>query len=151
MCSCPRGCSRSFLRAGIIPARFRKSEHPWRICVGESMQICRMSKWLRRPLYKNQNVVCKDYGTILKTGDLGFRSSWFGKNLLYSIKPRMCELSFSSHKMKMALYPKCVSRDWLKEEALLCTMPWIRNLPKQIFHFLQLQVSQKSHEVDIPF
>lgn len=29
------------------------------------------------------------------------------------------------------------------------TMPWRRNLPRQTFHFLQLQVKYKSHEVGI--
>lgn len=61
----------------------------------------------------------------------------------------MFELSFSRYEMKMLLHPKCGARDWLKEEALWHTMSWIRNMPKQIFHFLQLQVICKSHKVGI--
>lgn len=128
------------LRAGIIPVCFREREHQWRISVGETMQIYRMRKWTRHPLWKSQKAVCGDYGTILKRGEPGFRSSWLEENMPYGLVPRKFELSFSSYKMKMASYPACVSRDWLRKEARQCTMPWVRNLPKRIFEFLQLQV-----------
>lgn len=114
------------------------------------VKVCGFVEWANDSdiPYKSRNVVCRDHGTILKTGDPRFRS-WFGKNLPYSLRLRMCEISFSRYKMKMALYPKYVSRDWLKEDDLWCIMPWIRNLPRQIFHFLQLQVTYKSHKIDI--
>lgn len=96
---------------------FREREHQWRISGCETLQSCRMSKWVRRPLYKSQKAACRDYDTILKTGEPRFRS-WFGRNMPYSPGPRMFELSFSSYKMKMAPYSTCVSRDWVGRSAM---------------------------------
>lgn len=101
----------------LLPGLFREREHQWRVSGCETLQSCRVSKWVRHPLYKSQNAACRDYDTILKTGEPRFRS-WFGRNMPYSPGPRMFELSFSSYKMKMASYSTCVSRDSVERSAM---------------------------------
>lgn len=127
LCPCPQGCSRSFLRAGVTPAASGRVNTSREYVLVKAHGFVEWANDSDIP-YKSRNAVCRDYGTILKMGDPRFRSSGFGKNSTYSLMLRTCGISFFSYKMKMALYPKCVSRDWLKD--LWCTMPWIRNLPE---------------------
>lgn len=117
----------SWVRAWIVPAGKDCGEYLFvKVC-----RFFRMKKWFRH-LYKSWNVVCRHHGTILTPWDPRFRSSGFGNNLPYSFTPGMFELGFSLYKLKISLYPKCISKDWWKKRKkptdLGCTFPWIRYL-----------------------
>lgn len=108
--SCPQGYRGSCLRAGVIPGCFGRVNTSGEYVL---VEVCGFVRWANDSdiPHKSRHVVCRDYGTVLKTGDPRFRSSCFGKNLSYSLRLRMDEISFSSYKMEMALYHKCISRN----------------------------------------